>query len=1065
MRHLLVLLTFLYFYTFTLSSASAASPTDFPHPVPCGDTTNPEFHPLRPYPGSPCDTEIPKETTFSCGNNQAYQKSVTINPGEGQLDASLSTADQNTYHTTRDVHFDVALDLASPKIPFLGNTEDLGLSDADKANTYLSWYLNGTSQSLDQAPTPSTSPAPISILGLGDSITAGSNGPSYLCSLPKTFTFVGPKDVSCGLKAAGYSEAKSQDVYAKRADWLPSLGTSPITVLIHLGTNDVYHGVPTATTIANLSSIIATIKSQNPQATILLAKIIRSLDSDMTTLNEQIATLGGDHVTIVDANTDFDKPSMIDPTDSAGKANRVHPNTKGAKFIADKFLSAIPNSSSFISSPLSPIDRLINYSGPIKKLLPQESQQTLRKTLVEGPIDTQYHNYIVGCANIDPVGYATDIAKAISAVDGSALTANAALIGKMLDIGVENIPAFLQAIAISQTSGVQSAIIYFKSQVANSVAQSKFTEFAFSTLFPDAKTAASLIKASDQIKQASLARQIACAKGPDPTRLKDFRGSKDFFSYLVKYTTIPGFLYSSVNDWLDAQKLSQLFQNIPFASLEDTIGETLITLPASDSHPEEHQTDLVLHISSKQKDSQINVPHLRNINALSQILTKSFLPQIQGFIDPTDKDLVSQKVSEHQPPTPVNAGAPHSVTCTLSNLRVSDGDSLLGTQITGDLDYQQEFTYSIPTGSGGGVTCTTDSDCASRSCQTHTQFFISGPITVKTCAPLPSLTKDTTTDSWVFTKIPLIGTIYDTLINSKNSLLRRFTPQALTSEIPKDYTETVSAQSPNSPLVFPMLGSLSDNILGVGQANLNLQKLLRPQGFSSNTAPANYSPITGTTDPSCKACANYTFPSDELRNVFEQAASYYKVPASVLLGVFHNESGFKFNWDSGITRAASCPNCGVPGCNKPSNISPSGGKGPWQFLPGTWNSYQNAVVEAGIPGHSTPNICNIIDSTYAAAKKLHQESGGANQYATPTCWGTPYITGQGPSTSCDWDEKRIVTAVRQYLGYCEGQDKPENGTCYSSALGSCPTRSTCQADSNQCYQTSALRIALCQTSP
>jgi len=194
-----------------------------------------------------------------------------------------------------------------------------------------------------------------------------------------------------------------------------------------------------------------------------------------------------------------------------------------------------------------------------------------------------------------------------------------------------------------------------------------------------------------------------------------------------------------------------------------------------------------------------------------------------------------------------------------------------------------------------------------------------------------------------------------------------------------------------------------------------------------------------------------------MKNIFESAATFYKVPVSVLVGVFYNEGGLNpsWGWDESKVLAASGPNCQVTNCDS-SNVSNSGAKGPWQFLPNTWSSYSSAATEAGVSDGRTPNICNLLDSTFAAAKKIGQERGGATNYAIPECIGYVLNTGRGPSTSCYWSNPDIITAARQYLGYCEDPKNPDPKH---------PPRLSCVANPSTCYQQSVLDIATCVVSP
>ncbi len=139
----------------------------------CKDTANPEFHPLRPYPGSPCDPLIPrsvpeaplepnlKYNTFACGSSLTPSAEEVFDPyGDNTQYENLPPIDGKYVHTWceprppftaktqvtcyRTSEFNVTVDFKNANLGILGNTQDT-LTDAQKVNEYLSWYLNGTS--------------------------------------------------------------------------------------------------------------------------------------------------------------------------------------------------------------------------------------------------------------------------------------------------------------------------------------------------------------------------------------------------------------------------------------------------------------------------------------------------------------------------------------------------------------------------------------------------------------------------------------------------------------------------------------------------------------------------------------------------------------------------------------------------------------------------------------------------------------------------------------------------------------------------------------------------------
>lgn len=426
--------------------------------------------------------------------------------------------------------------------------------------------------------------------------------------------------------------------------------------------------------------------------------------------------------------------------------------------------------------------------------------------------------------------------------------------------------------------------------------------------------------------------------------------------------------------------------------------------------------------------------------------------------------------------------------CTIADAKSNPGDDLLGPEITAGLLYTQKYTYEARSKPAGcreddktmtqsertaGVRCCSEipykdfSTVAPQRIVTPNPKGPPGLVNYK-CGTAQEYREDTKGRIAVFTKTPLIEYIYNTLVVSSQSVFKRLMPQGNPKEFKEipgqaNYSVTTDAeklsvggQDGGQPtLNFPHLGSLYEYFL------VSLQKALRPTGFST---PANNNqsacipslPTLPAVNPACQTCS-VSFPSPSMKNIFESAASSYKVPVSVLAGIFYNEGGLNpsWSWDDSKVVAASGPNCQVANCDS-GNTSSSGAKGPWQFLPSTWSSFSNAAAEAGVSDGRTPNICNLLDSTFAAAKKISRERGGKDRYDPPQCVGYLLNTNKGPSQSCVWNRSDIVTAARQYLGYCEDPQNPDPRY---------PPRSSCIADPSTCYQRSVLNIATCLVSP
>ena len=190
-----------------------------------------------------------------------------------------------------------------------------------------------------------------SVLGLGDSITQG--GESFQCYLfplwQKLFTagyqldFMGPNESKCrigtlnhagfGGKNAEYLEANIDSIYRKYpAD----------IVLLHAGHNHFDTENPVSGIIDAQKSIVRKILTINPDAKILVAKVIPSGKlpkySYIPVLNKEIAQMvrqmNSQNVILVDQAKGFDwKKHTI--------ADKVHPNAAGAEKMAEVWFVAM----------------------------------------------------------------------------------------------------------------------------------------------------------------------------------------------------------------------------------------------------------------------------------------------------------------------------------------------------------------------------------------------------------------------------------------------------------------------------------------------------------------------------------------------------------------------------------------------------------------------------------------------------------------------------------------------------------------------------------------------------
>ncbi len=194
-----------------------------------------------------------------------------------------------------------------------------------------------------QPPPPPPQPTGVRIMALGDSLTFGYPGPAnsyrqYLAaSLAGIYTvaFVGSVQDSAGQWSEGHSGWRADELGIYTGSWA---GAAQCDIaLVMAGTNDVGQGQGNVSTIGDLAGIIDGIRSQRPDAKILLAQIPPEsiLHDEIIDLNARIATLAQQKgVTLVDMYTGFDVSTML-------LSDGTHPTTSGAAFMAGKWAAAL----------------------------------------------------------------------------------------------------------------------------------------------------------------------------------------------------------------------------------------------------------------------------------------------------------------------------------------------------------------------------------------------------------------------------------------------------------------------------------------------------------------------------------------------------------------------------------------------------------------------------------------------------------------------------------------------------------------------------------------------------
>lgn len=197
---------------------------------------------------------------------------------------------------------------------------------------------------------------PVKVMPLGDSITQAPGATaSYRYWLWKDLNNAGYTVDFVGSGLAGYTGDplywdfdQNHEGHASytTASMLVNLwgwanSARPDVVLLHLGSNDVFAGVPNGTIINNLSQIIDILRSVNPNVTVLMAQLIPDVDhaAAINSLNTQIGALAGSKNTASSRVVAVDQYSGFNA--STDTIDGIHPNESGEKKMASRWYSAL----------------------------------------------------------------------------------------------------------------------------------------------------------------------------------------------------------------------------------------------------------------------------------------------------------------------------------------------------------------------------------------------------------------------------------------------------------------------------------------------------------------------------------------------------------------------------------------------------------------------------------------------------------------------------------------------------------------------------------------------------
>ena len=184
------------------------------------------------------------------------------------------------------------------------------------------------------------------------------------------------------------------------------------------------------------------------------------------------------------------------------------------------------------------------------------------------------------------------------------------------------------------------------------------------------------------------------------------------------------------------------------------------------------------------------------------------------------------------------------------------------------------------------------------------------------------------------------------------------------------------------------------NLIEVGKAIVNSPNLT--EGEPDNATPSAETNSQGQNTP--------TGNTSSIDAIFNEVANKVGVPAALPKAVMQKECNAIFSLSSEEITQFSLPGQGISPthnavgpCYDNNYVPGHCCWGPMQFYDTTWTENATAVNEFGGYSH-TPNVENIRDSVYGAAKKLKHDGGGGDVN--------------------NWTKDQFFLAFRSYYGAC-----------------------------------------------
>lgn len=655
-----------------------------------------------------------------------------------------------------------------------------------------------------------------------------------------------------------------------------------------------------------------------------------------------------------------------------------------------------------IPSSAKDIDRLISFSGPIKKLIPNEIQTNIRHVIVAAGGDI--HDYLVAGAR----GDMTHMRAATEAI-------------------FRNFPLASMEDVVGET------LVHV------------ITKQNFQPTEPG-----SPLLITDPYNRNAITVHIKHTTTPnDPVAYSDGRLYMSHIRESLFLATVLQ-LYANPKDFGD-------LKTNPAEALTDAEKEAIIkritSTPDKNAHKGLHTEDIVqvrwgegngLYAHTPTRNTEI-IDNPINIDAGVNLVVKN--SATYTFVPPILYDGMAPA-----PDAPIELTRTTNASCGLSAVRIP-GDNLTDKQswsLKATLTYTTVYKYDPipnppnPNICGDGYPACPDKYTCDREIIAACGPEVCGPFpgavccthageaaTTGICNAPATFNAPTQGNVQVSTQTPFVEDIYDKLVSGGRSVLRRFLPHktpalVATNTCSKEYikgeyiglsqltprfnpvdscvrsvaTTVTYTSNPSTPLsqhtsipgggtktgtgelFFPYLGSIFDYFLGSGSESLNLQRMLRPKGVTGANTPVT-NPVPAPASPT----------NADINSI----AAKYNIPAHFIDAIWKIET----DRNPGTTGSCSCA----------AEFAANRACGPMQMTQGAYNLVTTPAER------STLLACRLPDAFELAARLLLVKKYGTYINTGGIDASEYYVTGRYYGVNnCEVGD---ITRWGPNYGYCD----------------------------------------------